>query len=85
MVLVEEISVSGTYLIRSLDSADSFMTASDYTKIRRQRHVKAGLTIDGKDRTNKSHPDLKGLSGADYHLAYMRKQRRQDREAWGQT
>lgn len=58
------------------------MTATDYTRLRRKRNVQAGLTASGKDRANKFHPDLKGLSGAGYHLAYMKKQRRLDREAW---
>lgn len=61
------------------------MTAARYTQLRRLRNIRAGLTVDGKDRVNKIHPDLKGLSGADYHLAYMRKQRRLDREAWNQA
>lgn len=61
------------------------MTASDYTNLRRKRNLRAGLTVNGKDRVNKIHPDLKGLSGQAYHLAYMRKQRRQDREAWSQS
>lgn len=58
------------------------MTASDYTKLRRKRHLLAGLTARGFKRINKVHPDLKGLAGAAYHLAYMQKQRRLDREAW---
>jgi len=58
------------------------MTASEYTNLRRKKWVESGLTTQGKDRTNKVHHDLKGLTGADYHLAYIQKQRRLDREAW---
>lgn len=58
------------------------MTSTQYTQLRRKRNVLAGLTATGKDRVNKSHPDLAGLSGAAYHSAYVKKQRRMDREAW---
>lgn len=59
------------------------MNATQYSQLRRKRNALAGLTVTGKDRVNKSHPELSGLSGAEYHLAYMRKQRKSDREAWG--
>jgi hypothetical protein len=58
------------------------MTASDYTKLRRKRWMDAGLTARGFKRVNKSHPELKELKGRAYHLAYIQKQRRLDRESW---
>lgn len=48
----------------------------------RAKRVAAGLTTEGKKRVNKRHPELAGLTGREYHTAFMRKQREQDRLAW---
>lgn len=58
------------------------MTATEYTNARRKAWVKAGLTTKGAERVNKRHPDLAGLTGSDYSREFMKKQRKQDREAW---
>ena len=57
-------------------------SSANYTNLRRQRWLNEGLTTEGRERRNKRHPDLANLKGKAYHLEYMRKQRRQDREAW---
>lgn len=48
----------------------------------RMERYSAGLTATGLERKNKRHPELAGLTGSEYHTAYMRKQREEDRKAW---
>lgn len=45
------------------------------TQRKRKNFRSQGLTFRGEVRTNKSHPELSGLSGASYHLSYIRLQR----------
>lgn len=59
------------------------MTATQYTNARRKAWVKAGLTTKGTERVNQRHPELAGLGRVDYNREFMKKQRKQDREAWG--
>lgn len=51
-------------------------------RLRRQRAASGLSTKSGEPRKNQRHPELKGLNRKEYHTAYMRKQRKQDRESW---
>lgn len=51
-------------------------------RLRASRYA-SGLTAVGTEPVNRRHPDLAGLAGREYHTEYMRKQRREDRAAWG--
>lgn len=53
------------------------------TQQKRKAWVRAGLTTRGERRTNRQHPELAGLAAKDYHTAYMKKQRENDRSGWG--
>jgi hypothetical protein len=53
-------------------------------RLRAKRRA-AGLTSKGFEPVNRRHPELAGLTGKEYHTAYMRKQRTEDRENYEHT
>ena len=72
--------------IEAIDLAVLFGVTREAIYMRRMRlHLKAsGLTTERKPRVNKQHPELAGLGGKtrEYHTAFMRKQRAQDKANW---
>lgn len=42
-----------------------------YMRAQRAKLYSAGLTQHGRPRVNKAHPELRGLSRAEYHRRYM--------------
>lgn len=52
------------------------LTATECTRIRRAEYIAQGLNSRGKPRRNQPRPELRGLTGREYHTAYMQRQRK---------